>query len=54
MIVQANLYQGDCIEIMRGIPDESIDMILCPMGQLKMHGIHLFHSMLYGRLTGGL
>lgn len=37
MIVQANLYQGDCIEIMQGIPDESIDMILCdlPYGTTK-------------------
>lgn len=24
-----NLYQGDCLEVMKGIPDGSIDMILC-------------------------
>lgn len=23
------LYQGDCLEIMRDIPDNSIDMVLC-------------------------
>ena len=25
------LYQGDCLEIMKGIPDKSIDMILCDL-----------------------
>ena len=25
------LYQGDCLEIMKGIPDNSIDMILCDL-----------------------
>lgn len=25
------LYQGDCLEVMRGIPDKSIDMILCDL-----------------------
>ena len=23
------LYNGDCLEVMKGIPDKSIDMILC-------------------------
>ena len=32
-----NIYQGDCLELMSGIPDKSIDMILCdlPYGQTK-------------------
>ena len=25
------LYQGDCLEIMKNIPDKSIDMILCDL-----------------------
>ena len=25
------LYQGDCLEVMKGIPDKSIDMILCDL-----------------------
>ena len=31
------LYNGDCIEIMKGIPDRSIDLILCdlPYGTTK-------------------
>lgn len=31
------LYNGDCIEIMRDIPDKSVDMILCdlPYGTTK-------------------
>jgi site-specific DNA-methyltransferase (adenine-specific)/modification methylase len=31
------LYKGDCLEIMKGIPDKSIDMILCdlPYGTTK-------------------
>lgn len=33
----AELYNGDCLEIMKGIPDKSIDMILCdlPYGTTK-------------------
>lgn len=33
------LYQGDCLEIMRKIPDKSIDMILCdlPYGVTRNH-----------------
>ena len=32
-----NLYQGDCLEIMKQIKDKSIDMILCdlPYGTTK-------------------
>ena len=32
-----NLYQGDCLEIMKEIKDKSIDMILCdlPYGTTK-------------------
>ncbi len=32
-----NIYQGDCLELMNGIPDRSIDMILCdlPYGTTK-------------------
>ena len=25
------LYQGDCLEIMKQIPDKSIDMVLCDL-----------------------
>lgn len=25
------IYQGDCLEVMRAIPDESVDMILCDL-----------------------
>ena len=27
----SNIYQGDCLELMNGIPDGSIDMILCDL-----------------------
>ena len=26
-----NLLQGDCLELMKDIPDKSIDMILCDL-----------------------
>ena len=26
-----NIYQGDCLELMNGIPDKSIDMVLCDL-----------------------
>lgn len=31
------LYNGDCLEIMKNIPDDSIDLILCdlPYGTIK-------------------
>ena len=25
------IIQGDCLEVMRGIPDKSVDMILCDL-----------------------
>lgn len=25
------LYNGDCLEVMKGIPDNSVDMILCTL-----------------------
>lgn len=25
------LYQGDCLEVMKGIPDKSVDMVLCDL-----------------------
>ena len=25
------LYQGDCLELMKGIPDGSVDMVLCDL-----------------------
>lgn len=31
MIDNINLYQGDCLELMKDIPDGSIDMILCDL-----------------------
>lgn len=32
-----NIYQGDCLELMKGIPDNSVDMILAdlPYGTIK-------------------
>ena len=30
-MINYNLYQGDCIELMKEIPDKSIDMILCDL-----------------------
>lgn len=29
--LNGDIYQGDCLEVMKGIPDESIDMILCDL-----------------------
>ena len=26
-----DLYQGDCLEVMKSIPDNSIDLILCDL-----------------------
>ena len=26
-----NLLQGDCLELMKDIPDKSIDMVLCDL-----------------------
>ena len=31
------LYNGDCLEVMKQIPDKSVDMILCdlPIGEFE-------------------
>ena len=34
---KVRLYKGDCLEIMRNIPDKSIDMILCDLPYGKTH-----------------
>ena len=26
-----DLQQGDCLELMKGVPDKSVDMILCDL-----------------------
>lgn len=26
---EAQLYLGDCVEVMKDIPDHSVDMVLC-------------------------
>lgn len=31
MTNKISLFQGDCLELMKDIPDESIDMILCDL-----------------------
>ena len=31
------LYNGDCLEVMKGIPDKSIDMILCDLPYNKLN-----------------
>ena len=37
MILKINIQKGDCLELMKNIPDDSIDMILCdlPYGTTK-------------------
>ena len=45
------LLQGDCLELMKDIPDKSIDMILCDpplLEQLDANGIPLFLLSHYG------
>jgi len=36
------VIQGDCLEVMQSIPDNSVDMILCdlPYGTRLVHGHH--------------
>lgn len=29
------LYNGDCLEVMKNIPDKSVDMILCDLPYLR-------------------
>lgn len=31
MLTTNNIYLGDCLEIMKNIPDETIDMVLCDL-----------------------
>ena len=31
------LYQGDCLEVMKDIPNKSVDMILCDLPYQKTH-----------------
>lgn len=31
MTIEIKLFQGDCLEIMKGIPAHSVDMILCDL-----------------------
>ena len=45
------LLQGDCLELMKDIPDKSIDMVLCDpplLGQPDANGIQLFLLSHYG------
>ena len=37
MTENIKLFHGDCLEIMKDIPDNSVDMILCdlPYGELE-------------------
>ena len=46
------LWNGDCLELMRDIPDKSIDMILCdlPYGNTACKWIQLFLLMNYGNI----
>ena len=30
-VTDYKLYQGDCLELMKNIPDKSVDMILCDL-----------------------
>ena len=31
ILQKSSLFQGDCLEIMKSIPDKSIDMVLCDL-----------------------
>ena len=37
MLNDRKLMQGDCLELMKGIPDGSIDMILCDLPYEQTH-----------------
>lgn len=47
--LEHEMYQGDCLELMRGLPDESVDLILCdlPYGTTacKWDAVLPFHEM---------
>lgn len=53
--MEVKLYQGDCLELMKNIPDKSINMILCdlPYGvtQCKWDTIIPFDSLWGGVRT---
>lgn len=38
---QGKLYHGDCLELMKDIPDKSVDMVLCdlPYGCSELLGV---------------
>ena len=40
IIKDVTLWQGDCLELMKGIPDKSVDMVLCdlPYGTQRNNG----------------
>lgn len=33
------IFKGDCIELMKDIPDKSVDMILCDLPYQRVGGI---------------
>ena len=47
------LYQGDCLEIMKEIPDKSVDMILCdlPYGTTACPWDIVIPLSLFGNIT---
>lgn len=48
-----DLRQGDCLQVMKELPDNSIDMILCdlPYGTTRNKTINGLISLLYGKST---
>jgi DNA modification methylase len=30
-MVELTLYNGDCLEIMKGLPEKSVDLIICDL-----------------------
>ena len=34
--MELNLYNGDCLEIMKQIPEKSIDLVLCDLPYFKI------------------
>ena len=50
---KVQLYKGDCLEIMRDIPDKSVDMILCdlPYGTTACKWDTVIPLSLYGSNT---
>lgn len=54
--IQNTLFEGDCLEIMKQFPDNSIDMVLCdlPYARHKISGTLLLILMIYGNNIIGL